>query len=258
MNIKTKIVSLFFIILSLGFSLSVRAAEKNQIPIDEETIFICSNLDMYADFALNGRDSAMPRDAAFKIVSDSMKRNLKTSTDTLSAYVAVVGKLYDLIYADPAIKRTGAQAAIVEACSQYKGRKADKRAINDYLDQHPLSAWDPLERVPLCEKIAQSASNLAAARDKGISKESADAMARGGLQNDQLTLRSVPQLLTEVYENPDVGTFYIYGYNVARCRAKEKNEKYLELREMNSRIRNCQKLEKKDDELQCVRTMFDL
>lgn len=256
MNIR--IFSLFFITLSLGFSLSVKAAEKNQASIDEETILICKSLDMYADFAVNGRDSAMPKAPAFKMVSDSMSRNLKMPADMLSAYIAVVGKLYDLIYADPAIMRTGTQAAIVEACSQYKGQNSDKRYIADYLDQHPLSAWDPLVRVPLCEKIAQSASMVATARDKGISKEKAGAMAKDGLGNDQLTLRSMPQIITEVYENPDVGIFYIYGYNVARCQAKEKNEKYLELTELKPRIRNCQKLAKKEDEDRCVQTMFGL
>ena len=255
---KNKIFPLFFI-LSMVFPFAVKAAEQSsQNPVNQETLTVCSNLDMYADFAVDGRDSAMPKAIAFDMVKASMNRHLKISANVLSEYIAVVGKIYELIYADQTIKRGAAQAAIVDACSRYKGQNADKRYIASYLERNPRSAWDPLKRVPLCENIGQSASNVAVARDKGMSKESVNTLVNTGLQNDQLTLRVMPTIINEVFENPDVGTFYIYEHNLKKCQAIEKNEKYVELAELKPRIRSCEKLANEAEKQQCVRTLFGL
>lgn len=255
---KNKIFSLFFI-LSMAFPFAVEAAEQSsQNPVNQETLTVCSNLDMYADFAVDGRDSAMPKAIAFNMVKASMNRHLKIPANLLSEYIAVVGKIYELIYADRTIKRGATQAAIVDACSHYKGQNADKRYIANYLERNPRSAWDPLKRVPLCENIGQSASNVAVARDKGMSKESVSALVKTGLQNDQLTLQVMPTTINEVFENPDIGTFYIYQHNLTKCLAIEKNEKYVELAELKPQIKSCEKLGKEEDKLQCVRNIFGL
>jgi|GEM_PF-1935628 len=255
---KNKIFSLFFI-LSMVSPFAVKAADQsNQPPVNEETLKVCSNLDMYADFAVDSRDSAMPKEAAFNAVKASMNRHLKIPVNVLSEYIAVVGKIYELIYADQTIKRGATQATIVDACSHYKGQNADTRYIASYLERNPRSAWDPLKRVPLCENIGQSASNVAVARNKGMSKESVSALVKNGLQNDQLTLRVMPKIINEVFENPDLDTTYIYVYNLRKCTAIENNQKYTELTELKPRIRNCEKLEKEEDRLQCDRKIFGL
>ncbi len=241
------------------FPFAVKAADQNSPnPVNQETLMVCSTLDMYADFAVDGRDSAMPEAIAFNMVKASMNRNLKIPADMLSAYVVAVGKIYELIYADQTIKRGATQAAIVDACSHYKGQNADTRYIANYLERNPRSAWDPLKRVPLCENIGQSAANVAVARNKGMSKESVSALVKTGLQNDQLTLRVMPKIIDEVFENPDVDTTYIYVYNLRKCAAIENNQKYTELAELKPHIRNCEKLGKEEDKLQCERKIFGL
>ncbi|WP_162060749.1 hypothetical protein [Undibacterium sp. KW1] len=255
---KNKIFSLFFI-LGMVLPFAVKAADQSsQNPVNQETLMVCSNLDMYADFAVDGRDSALPKEVAFNMVQASMNRHLKIPANLLSEYIAVVGKIYELIYADQTIQRGATQATIVDACSHYKGQNADTRYIANYLERNPRSAWDPLKRVPLCENIGQSASNVAVARDKGMSKESASALVKTGLQNDQLTLRVMPAIINEVFENPDVDTTYIYVYNLRKCVAIESNQKYTELTELKPRMRNCEKLEKEEDRLQCDRKIFGL
>lgn len=257
-TMKNKIFALFFI-LSMVFPFAVKAADRgSQHPVSNEALWICANLDMYADFAVDGRDAAMPKETGFELVRASMKRNLKLPAEMLSDYIAAVGKIYDLIYADQTIKRGATQAAIVDACSHYKGQNADTRYIANYLERNPRSAWDPLKRVPFCENVAQSASNIAVARNKGMSLENVTALVKNGLQNDPLTLRVMPKIMTEVFENPDVNTSYIYVHNLKKCIALERNEKYVELAELKPRIRSCEKLEKEEDKLQCERKIFGL
>lgn len=255
---QNKILTLFFI-LSMGFCFSVKAADHSiQPPVNEETLKVCSNLDMYADFAVDGRDSAMPKEVAFNMVKASMNRHLKIPANLLSEYITVVGKIYELIYADQTIKRGATQAAIVDACSHYKGQNADTRYIANYLERNPRSAWDPLKRVPLCENVAQSASNIAVARNKGMSLENVTVLVKDGLQNDPLTLRVMPKITTEVFENPDVNTSYIYVHNLKKCMALERNEKYAELAELKPRLRSCEKLKVEEEKRQCERKIFGI
>jgi len=258
MKMKNKIFTLFFT-FSIGLSFAVQAADQSSpAPVSKETLQVCSNLDMYGDFAVDQRDSAMPKEVAFDMVKGSMNRNLKLPADALAAFIAVVDKIYDIVYADKTIARGATQAAIVDACSQFKGQNADKRYIANYLEKHPRSAWEPLKRVPLCENIAQSASNIVVARDRKMSIEKVNALVKSGLQNDQLTLRAMPKIITEVFENPDVGTVNIYAYNLKKCEAAEKNEKYAELAEFKPRLRACEKMEKKEEQQQCSLTIFGL
>lgn len=242
------------IVLLCGVSLSGHAATD---PV-RETKAVCSNLDMYVDIALKSRGDGIPKNMGLRVVAASINEHFKSSRTDTDAFIAVVKDIHKQVYEDPTIDRARGKDVIVSACSKYKGFDVDENAIAAHLDRHPRSAWDPIKRVPLCVKMGQTASNIALARDKGTPKEAVAEMVKTALADDRLTLERAPQMIEEVFGNPEIEVPPFFAYNLSRCEAVEAGGSYRELGEFKSDILACQRKGTLEAKAQCQQAVFGL
>lgn len=243
-------------LILLTMALSVNA-QTNEVG-EKETLELCANLDMYGAFAMRNRDMGMPRDTAFSLISSSMRKNLKLPLDVTEAIVKVVEQIYTQVYADKSINKNNIETIIIATCSRYKGRNVDRQKIAQYLADNPQSAWDPIQRVPLCTKTAQSAANIATARDRGMGKDKISDISEAALANDPATQKRLPFIIEDVFANRDISVANFFAYNLARCNSEREGKPYKGVADLKSEILKCQAKSTRQEQEVCGKALFGL
>lgn len=222
----------------------------------QEVVMVCTSMDMYANFAAYYRDQGMPVDAATNMIVASVQKNMKLPNDMLPPFISVVKDLYQRVYADPALKRGMFDEAIFGTCSNFGGYQIDKPQLRQELSSYVQSAFDPLRRVTLCTKAGETAGNIGAAREKGITKAQILDVARKGLENDPTTLALLPTLVAEVYDNKDIEIASLYLYNIRRCESRKLGLQFPNLADLGEATRICQTNSDKNVRSECLSKLF--
>jgi hypothetical protein len=223
----------------------------------DETVMVCNSLYVYAQLAAQFRDQGMPREQAKTIARDSMTENLThLPAEMREPYVGVVMEVYDAVYADPAVTVGGFDTVIRDACYGYRDYNLDRAALEAELDGYVQSAFDPLKRVPVCEKAGQTAANLTVARDQGMTQQESASMAVSVLGNDTRTNERLPRMLEEVYAHPQLGVPVFYLYNIRRCQVEADGGNLPPLKELAELAAACQQQPTQDAQGHCLLQLF--
>lgn len=241
----------------LATSAASAHAQFNQQAVDE-TLAVCENMGMYGIMAIKQRDIGMPKETATAMVAASMRRNLNTPADVTDATIKVVTAIYDRVYADASIDNRNVEASIVAACSRYKDRPVDPKMVAQYLDDHPVSAWDPRRRVARCVKVAQSAANVATARDRGMGKEKMSSITASALASDPATAGRMPLIIDEVFANADLSVASLYAYNLARCGAQKDGRAFQPIAQSKAGLLACQQKTEQAERDTCTKSLLGL
>ena len=237
---------IFFSILLLWSLISKAEINTVQDKNFNETLMVCTTLDMYGAMALRSRESGMPLEVSTGLLVDSMNKNLTNlPQDSRYAYIDVVKDLYRRVYGDKSIQSKNVEQSIIAACSKYKEYQIDTVKLQKELSNYVQSAFDQFRRVPICQKAGETAANIAVARDKGIKKEEIIKVASSALENDQRTRDIVPEIAEEVYAFSDIQVASFYLYNMKRCLARQKGGSISSMKDIKARVIVCQNEDKK-------------
>jgi hypothetical protein len=232
-------------------------APANAVDHFNETVTVCTNLDMYPVLAMRNRDEGMPLDIARDLIVASMQKNFegKLPPGMLQPYIDVVKDIYGRIYADSKLGPESFSDIVFDACSGYRGYSIDKTALKTELSGYAQSAFDPLARVPICVKAGQSAANIAQARDNGMTKERVADVVANALKNDPATFAIAPTIIDEVYSLKDLEVTSFYFYNMRRCEAKKAGATLPSLASLEPHIEQCE-LTSKEGKTACLESAF--
>lgn len=228
---KSLIFSLFCI-----FSCSLAAPVGAQNPNTKSPVFpnprfveamaVCDNMGMYVQSAQRQATAGMPLQMATEMVSGLMSKNLKIEDQAKAAAISLVMTIYSYVYAEPQRRTESVDTVLGKTCGSYRDYNLPQEQVDMHLANTTPSAWNPMVRVPLCTKLAQSAANIATARDKGIPREKMGEVAAASLSNDKFTLAHLPDLIEAIYDNPAHEVAFIYGESLGRCQSRESQRDY--------------------------------
>ena len=243
------------------FFLSIPSVNAEDAPVTldpmDETVMVCNSLYVYAQLAAQFRDQGMPQEQAVTIARDSMKENLAhLPAEMREPYGAVVDDVYARVYADSSVTMGGFDPIVREACYGYRDFNLDRAALDAELDRYVPSAFDPLKRVPVCEKAGQVAANLTVARDEGMAQQEIASAAVAAMGNDTRTNERLPQMLEEVYAHPQLGLPVFYLYNIRRCQVEAEGRSLPPLNEMAELAAACQQQPTQDEQGRCLIQLF--
>jgi hypothetical protein len=222
----------------------------------EEAMAVCDNMTMYVEAAKRQRTVGMPLDVAKELVSSAMQKNLNMPADLKDAAIDLVKKIYDNVYGQESVSGLPVERVLSETCGKYRGYSIPESRVKEHVASTTQSAWDPLARVPLCTKVAQSASNIGAARDRGMSREAISTVAVSSLKNDPFTLARLPALLDVAYGKPSASISHLFGYSLFSCRAEQQGRSYPKFESLQSRLTSCSGTNSKAEQEKCEIAVF--
>jgi hypothetical protein len=229
-----KIICLILFISIAGFG---QTAPSNQH--FAEAMAVCDNMGMYVQSAQRQSAMGMPLAAAKELAAGLMNKNLKIDNDVKAGAIALAMEIYSHVYSTPSGKAEQVDIVLSKTCGKYRGYDLSQEQVDKYLSTTAQSAWNPLVRVPLCTKVAQSAANIGTARDKGLSREKLGEVARTALREDKFTLAELPRLIDEAYDNRAAEVEFLYVYNLGRCNAKQHAVDYPSLSVLGPEFSKC-------------------
>lgn len=215
-------------LLLLALLLSPLAAPAQSSVADvrfDEAMVVCDNMAMYVVLAQKQLKMNMPQAVAIDMVADSMQRGLQGEGELKTGTIALARAIYADVYALPG-KTDPVEAVLGRNCGSYRGYNLPRQQVEQHLAKSVKSAWDPLLRVPLCTKLAQSAANIATARDRGMTREKIMEAAGAGLRDDAFSLAQLPRMVGDAYDHRDAEVTFLYVYNLGRCKAAAERQDY--------------------------------
>lgn len=207
-----------------------------------EAMAVCDNMGMYVQSAQRQAAMGMPLEAATQLVSSLMHKNLKVGADIKAGAIALSMTIYSYVYGAPERRTESVDTVLGKTCGTYRGYDLNQKQIDKHLATTAQSAWNPMVRVSLCTKLAQSAANIATARDKGIPREKISEIATSGLKGDNFTLARLQDMIRGAYDNPHYDVAFIYGESMGRCSAHENLQEYAPVAELWERYSQCKSI----------------
>lgn len=245
--------TLFLALLSFPCMVLAQMRETSDI---SEAMAVCDNMTMYVQAAQRQLGQGMPKTDAKNLTSGLMNANMKSDPELKAAAIGLVMDIYEYVFSNEQGKSASVETVLANTCGNYKNLGIPKSAVEKHLSTTAQSAWNPMERVPLCVKQAQSAANIGSARDKGMAKEQIADVSFTALSNDKVTKFMLPELIDQVYENPEIEVQNIYAFNLAQCRARMNSQTFPPLKDMKAGILKCQSESTNEARKQCGRTLF--
>ena len=120
------------------------------------------------------------------------------------------------------------------------------------------SAWDPLARVPLCTKVAETISNIAVARDQGRSRESMTEILDTVLAKDKFTYPKRSELLAWAYDNPRIAVRVLYFYARQQCQYEQAGKNFPLLAELSEQLIACSVKTQRSEQDACLRQTLSI
>ena len=133
---------------------------------------VCDNMTLYVDAAKRQRSMNMPLASAKELSKQLMEKNLKFEESIKQGAIGLALNIYDYVYAQAPSAELSTEQVLAATCGSYRSYAIPAERMAAHLAMTTQSAWDPLARVPLCTKVAETISNIAVARDQGRSRES--------------------------------------------------------------------------------------
>lgn len=237
----------FSICCILSFSVTSRVAAQTagngssafQSPKFLEAMAVCDNMGMYVQSAQRQATMGMPLQTATELVVSLMNKNLRVDGEVKAGAIALASNIYAYVYASQERRTESTDSVLSKTCGTYRGYNLSQDQIDKHLAETAPSAWNPMVRVPLCEKLAQSAANIATARDRGISREKISEVASASLSADKFTSARLPELIRSAYDYPDHEVAFVYGESLERCTAHENQREYPSLATLWERYSQC-------------------
>jgi hypothetical protein len=224
----------------------------------QEAMAACDSMTIYVQFAQRQHSMGMALDTSKKLLNDAMQTNLKMEEPEKAAVIALADTIFEYVYA----AKTDAEAAVgpvlSNTCGSYRGFNIPLDVVSKHVAATVTSAWDPMQRVSLCTKLAQTVSNIGAARDKGLSRQQITDAANAALADDKVTLARLPELIAEVYDNADVKLPYFFGYHLTQCRTQASGGKLTSFHDVKPGILKCQAETSTEAENKCANVLFDV
>ncbi len=216
---------------------------------------VCDNMSMYVDSAKREHGKGMPLSTAKDLVTALMNKNLNVREDVKAGAIGLAQQIYEFVYAHPDPASLSTEDVLKATCGSYRGYNLPTASVNRHIDSTVQSAWDPMQRVPLCTKFAQSAANVATARDKGMSREEISRIASDVLKNDFFTLRRLPLLTEWVYATPLVPVAEIYAFSYFTCRAENEDRPSPTFEGVHNGLVKCSTLKREEREACTLRLL---
>lgn len=228
---KSLIFSLFCIfscslVTPLGAQNSSTRSPVSASPRFVEAMAVCDNMGVYVQSAQRQAAAGMPKEMATEMISDLMNKNLKIEDQAKAAAINLVMTIYSYVYAEPQQRIESIETVLSKTCASYRDYNLPQEQVDIHLANTTPSAWNPMVRVPLCTNLAQSAANIATARDRGIPRNKIGEVAAVSLSNDKFTLSHLPDIIGAAYDNPGREVAFIYGESLGRCKSRESQRDY--------------------------------
>lgn len=218
----------------------------------QEAMDVCDNMTLYVDSAKRQRGMGMPLDEAKQNVVRLMQRNLKLPEAISRGSIDLAVSIYEYVYAQELLWALSTERVLYENCGTYRGYELPASRVKEHVLSTTQSAWDPLARVPLCTKVAQSLSNIASGRDRGIPLERMTEVATTSLADDLFTSERLPVLLAWAYDKPALDVGQLYAYALRQCTAEQTGKKYPELKFLRERLVACVGHSQKSEQEACT------
>jgi hypothetical protein len=204
-----------------------------------EAMGVCENMGMYVQSAQRQFAMGMPQEAATELATGLMNKNLNLDNEVKSGAIALAKEIYSHVYLSPEGKTEPADVVLAKTCGSYRGYNLPREQVEKHLANTVQSAWNPLVRVPLCTKVAQSAANIATARDKGITRKKISGIAATSLRDDKFTSAHLAGMINEAYDNPNAEVAFLYIFNLGRCTARQNEREYPSLTVLSQEYAKC-------------------
>jgi len=221
-----------------------------------EAMAVCDNMTQYVDAAKRQRTIGMPLNEAKDLARTLMEKNLKLPGELKTAAIDLVSTIYDRVYGAELVSTITVDKVLIEACGSYRGYRIPEARVREHVLSTAQSAWNPLERVPLCTKVAQSTANLASGRDRGLSRDRMLEVAQSSLARDPFTQERLPAMLEWVYSTPNVPVSQLYAYALLYCRAEVSGKPFPGLSSMREALSACASRSMKSEEEKCTLTVL--
>lgn len=242
----------FALVLAFSFSQLSFAQGSEREAQFAEAMSVCDNMTLYVDSAKRQRIMGLPLESAEENLRSLMRRNLKLPEDLKQASIDLAAKIYEYVYAQELVGALSTERVLSATCGAYRGYEIPVDRVTAHVQSTTQSAWNPLERVPLCVKVAQSVSNIATGRDRGIPRERMTEIASTSLKDDLFTSERLPSLLAAAYERPLLEAGQLYAYAVRQCSQERAGKKYPRLEVVRNELAACSESEQRAERESCT------
>lgn len=205
----------------------------------QEAMAVCDNMTLYVDAAKRQRIMGLPLATAREDTARLMQRNLQMDATIKRGAIELAQRIFDYVYAQEAVGALPTERVLTATCGTYRGYEIPVERVKAYVASTAQSAWDPLARVPLCTKVAQSVSNIAAGRDKGIPRERMAEVAASSLAGDEFTSSRLATLLSWAYDKPFIEIRPLHAYALQKCNRERAGKSYPALTELREPLAAC-------------------
>ncbi len=205
----------------------------------QEAMAVCDNMTLYVDAAKRQRRMGMPLNEAKQQTARLMERNLNVAPEVKQGAVELAKSIFDFVYSSEAGVDPTVSDALAATCGSYRGYSLPRAQVQAHIDSTTSSAWDPLARVPVCVKVAQSVANIAVGRDKGLSRERMVDVAQKGLSDDPFTASRLSKLVAWAYDAPVLDASTLYAYALNQCVRERAGSQFPALDALKPRLLEC-------------------
>lgn len=246
------------IIIMMLFLLPIHVfAQKSDAELKvSEAMAVCDNMTLYVQSAQRQRAMGMPIDEAKQLTTTLMEKNLKLEPHFKNGAISLAMEIYSYVYSNQETNEI--ESILTNTCGKYRGYNIAVDVVAKHIATTAQSAWNPLERVPLCTKLAQSVSNIAVARDRGMDRNRMADITKSALSNDKFTRTRAKDLIAQAYDNPDLEAANLFGFNLVQCRAEMRGESFSSLSELKPKLLACQTEASNESKAKCARNVFHL
>lgn len=204
-----------------------------------EAMAVCDNMSMYVQSAQRQAAMGMPEASAKELTRGLMSKNLQLTDEVKAGAIALAMDIYSHVYATAKAPPEPIDVVLSKTCGKYRGFALPQEQVDRYLASTAQSAWNPLVRVPLCTKLAQTAANIGTARDRGMAREQMADIAKTALREDKFTSAELPRLIDDAYSNSTAEVAFFYLYNLGRCSAVRQQKEYPSLAVLEAEYVKC-------------------
>jgi hypothetical protein len=218
---------------------SLSAAQAVSEDAFAEAMAVCDNMTLYVDAAKRDRLAERPLISARAETARLMETNLRMDAAVKQGAITLAQRIYDFVYSQELLSALSTERVLAATCGTYRDYNLPAERVKEHVFATTQSAWDPLARVPLCTKIAQSAANIASGREKGIGRDKMTEVATSSLASDAFTLPRIPTLVAWAYDHPELPVSSIYAYAIQHCNQQRAGKQMPTLAELKDRLQSC-------------------
>lgn len=246
MRIRTSLALIFAFFSQLSHA---QVSEKQF----QEAMAVCDNMTQYVDAAKRQRSMNMSLASAKDLSKQLMEKNLKLDESIKQGAIGLALDIYDYVYAQAPSADLSTEQVLAATCGSYRSYAIPEERVAAHLATTTQSAWDPLARVSLCTKVAETISNIAVARDQGRSRASMAEILDTVLARDKFTYPKRSALLAWAYDNPRITVRVLYFYTHQQCQSEQAGKKFPLLAELSEQLIACSVKTQRPEQDACLR-----